>query len=407
MPSTPLIFAGQTANERPSGRAFLIDTFKAVGCLLIVLHHMAFYGPMSDVVAMAWPALVTWLYDHGRLAVQLFLVCAGFLTASSLARLESLALSEAFKLVVQRYLRLTIPLLVAFSFTVLVTEWVRPEFQHASLSATPNWAQVLAHVALLQHVLDMEALSAGIWYVAIDFQLYAMTLLSVVALKLWPQTWGAPSVHALRRALWLGLTCASWWWWNLHTGLDDHGVYFFGSYGLGLLAWEARQSLHRPWPGTGSQTPARTQRRVIWVIFLAMGVVAWVLGPRLRMGLAFAVAAVLMAVPSDILSGQALQKLSARRPGLACLGHAVVWLSTVSYSVFLIHFGVSLAVSAGVTALWPGVLWANALGMLASLTLSLLMGAGLYYGVERRAPTWGRWSVWTGLFIASVALAKP
>ena len=78
---------------------------------------MAFYGPMSDVVAIAWPALVTWLYDHGRLAVQLFLVCAGFLTASGLARLESLALSEAFKLVVQRYLRLTIPLLVAFSFT--------------------------------------------------------------------------------------------------------------------------------------------------------------------------------------------------------------------------------------------------------------------------------------------------
>ena len=407
MPSTSRIFAGQTAHQRPSGRVFLIDTFKAVGCLLIVLHHMAFYGPMSDVVAIAWPALVTWLYDHGRLAVQLFLVCAGFLTASGLARLESLALSEAFKLVVQRYLRLTIPLLVAFSFTVLVTEWVRPEFQHDSLSATPNWGQVVAHVVLLQHVLDMEALSAGIWYVAIDFQLYAMTLLSVLALKFWPQRWGAPSAHALRRALWLGLTCASWWWWNLHTGLDDHGVYFFGSYGLGLLAWEARQLVHRPLPQTDSQAQAHVPRWVIWVIFLTVGAVAWGLGPRLRMGLAFAVAAVLMAAPASILSGQALQALSGRSSGWAWFGRAVVWLSTVSYSVFLIHFGVSLAVSAWVTALWPGVLWANALGMLASLALSLLVGAGLHYGVERHAPTWRRWSMWALVFTASAALTMP
>lgn len=394
-----------TAAQRPTGRSFLIDTFKAVGCLLIVLHHMAFYGPMSDVVARAWPALVSWLYDHGRLAVQLFLVCAGFLTAGSLARLESLALAVALRLVVQRYLRLAIPLLAAFSFTVLVTEWVRPEFQHASLSATPTWGQALAHLALLQHVLNMESLSAGIWYVAIDFQLYAMTLLSVVALKFWPLARGTLSLHDLRRTLWLGLTCASWWWWNLHTGLDDHGLYFFGSYGLGLLAWEARQSLHRARPQTDSQVPAHVQHGIIWVVFLAVGAVAWVLGPRLRMALAFAVAAVLMAAPAASWTCETLHEVSGVRLGLAMLRRAVVWLSTVSYSVFLIHFGVSLAVSAGVTILWPGVLWANSLGMLTSLTLSLFMGAVLHHGVERPAPTWGRWWLWAGIFIASVAFA--
>jgi len=108
-------------SQRPSGRSFLIDAFKAAGCLLIVLHHLAFYGPMSDVVATAWPGTVNWLYDHGRLAVQFFLVCAGFLTAGSLARCESLTLSEALKLAWQRYLRLAIPLLAALSFTVLVS----------------------------------------------------------------------------------------------------------------------------------------------------------------------------------------------------------------------------------------------------------------------------------------------
>jgi peptidoglycan/LPS O-acetylase OafA/YrhL len=96
-------------SQRPSGRSLLIDAFKAAGCLLIVLHHMAFYGPMSDVVAVAWPAVVNWLYDDGRLALQFFLVCAGFLTAGSLARYASLDLSEALKLVWQRSLRLAIP----------------------------------------------------------------------------------------------------------------------------------------------------------------------------------------------------------------------------------------------------------------------------------------------------------
>ena len=127
----------------------MIDAIKAAGCLLIVLHHMAFYGPMSDVVAIAWPAAVSWLYDHGRLAVQFFLVCAGFLTAGSLARYAALSPSEALKLAWQRYLRLAIPLLAALSFTVLVTEWLRPDFDHASLSAPPEWGQALAHMVLL------------------------------------------------------------------------------------------------------------------------------------------------------------------------------------------------------------------------------------------------------------------
>ena len=392
-------------SQRPSGRSFLIDAFKAAGCLLIVLHHLAFYGPMSDVVATAWPGTVNWLYDHGRLAVQFFLVCAGFLTAGSLARCESLTLSEALKLAWQRYLRLAIPLLAALSFTVLVSEWVRPGFAHDSLSAPPDWGQALAHIALMQHVLGLEALSAGIWYVAIDLQLYAMTLFSVLVLNFWPQTKGSLSVHTLRWAMWLGLTCTSWWWWNLDTDLDDHGVYFFGSYGLGLLAWEARQHVLHP------QSPVKPHAKVkhwfIWVLFLAVGAVAWGLGPRLRMALAFAVAAVLMASPATWFSGERLSGASGGGAGLAVLRRAVVWVSTVSYSVFLIHFGVSLAVSAWVTAHWPGVLWANALGMLASLTLSLLMGAWLYYGVERRAPTWRLWSMWTLVFIASAVLAMP
>jgi peptidoglycan/LPS O-acetylase OafA/YrhL len=387
--------------QRPSGRSFLIDAIKAAGCLLIVLHHLAFYGPMSDVVAKASPGVVNWLYDHGRLAVQFFLVCAGFLTASSLARYESLSLSEALKLVWQRYLRLAIPLLAALSFTVVVSEWVRPDFAHASLSAPPDWGQALAHVALMQHLLDLEALSAGIWYVAIDLQLYAMALACLVVLKAWPRAQIAqPSVQsanmalqsdARRLGLWLVLVCASLWWWNLDADLDDLGVYFWGSYGLGLLAWEARRCA-----ALGSSAAHASFWR-IGVLLLLVGGVAWWLEPRARIAVAWGVAALLVAVPEAWFGGEALGRSRWRT--------AVQWLSGVSYSVFLIHFGVSLAVNAAITAHWPDALWANALGMLLALLLSLILGSWLHRLVEQPSPTVWRWWFWVGAFKASVALA--
>jgi peptidoglycan/LPS O-acetylase OafA/YrhL len=391
LPGTDLRTPRNTLEQRPSGRSFLIDAVKACGCLLIVLHHMAFYGPMSDVVATAWPAVISWLHDHGRLAVQLFLVCGGFLTAGSVARMASLTFFEALQLAEKRYLRLAIPMLAALSFTVLITEWVRPDFDHASLSATPEWGQAMAHVLMLQHLLDMDALSAGIWYVAIDFQLYAMTLLSLVVLgaSRWPQT--RYSLQTLRTALWLSLTCASWWWWNLEPELDDHGVYFYGAYGLGLLAWEARRHTRLPSLNTFSRSWK------VWALLGVMGGVAWWLGPRWRMAVAFGVAAVLIAVPSAWFSGEWLYASVGRR--------ALAWLSGVSYAVFLIHFGVSLAVSACITSLWPDALWANTMGMLVSLLLSLACGGLLHVLVERHAPSWWRWWLWAGVFKASVALA--
>jgi peptidoglycan/LPS O-acetylase OafA/YrhL len=104
-----------------------------------------------------------------------------------------------------------------------------------------------------------------------------------------------------------------------------------------------------------------------------------------------------MAAPAAVWSGDTL------RAGVG--GRVVAWLSGVSYSVFLVHFGVSLVVNAGVTAAWPDAVWANALGMGAALLLSLASAAALYRWVEHRTPSWWRWWLWAGVFKASVALA--
>lgn len=48
---------------------------------------------------------------------------------------------------------------------------------HTSTPNPPKFFQLLVHIFLLQDLLNQEALSAGIWYVVIDFQLYTFLLL--------------------------------------------------------------------------------------------------------------------------------------------------------------------------------------------------------------------------------------
>src|SRR3954464_2362951 len=63
----------------------LINMLKAGAAQLIILHHLAFYGPMSDHVRTMLPSLIDWLGGTARIAVQVFLVIGGFLAAKSLS----------------------------------------------------------------------------------------------------------------------------------------------------------------------------------------------------------------------------------------------------------------------------------------------------------------------------------
>ena len=47
-------------------RLACIDALKAVSSQLIVLHHLAFYGPMSDAAQALAPGLIGWLADYAR-----------------------------------------------------------------------------------------------------------------------------------------------------------------------------------------------------------------------------------------------------------------------------------------------------------------------------------------------------
>jgi peptidoglycan/LPS O-acetylase OafA/YrhL len=81
-----------------SERSELIDLLKVGACFLIVWHHLALYSPMSDVVSEWFPAIEEFLFEHGLLAVQVFLVLGGYLNAKSWIR----ALTKAESSRVQR-----------------------------------------------------------------------------------------------------------------------------------------------------------------------------------------------------------------------------------------------------------------------------------------------------------------
>lgn len=360
------------SRERSAG----LDAVKGAACVLIVWHHLAFYGPMSDVVHAWAPAPMDWLYDYARMAVQVFLVLAGFLAAGALAPQGEYLAPSAFRLIARRYLRLLPPYLVAVAVSVLVAALVRPWFVHDSVSAAPTLWQLVAHALLLQDVLGYDALSAGVWYVAIDVQLFALSVLMFSASRAAPRGESA----ALGLALVTVMTAVSLLHFNRQSWADVTALYFFGAYGLGMLAFWASAPSHRvPHEGSTEHSipggwPAPW---VFRVVMLVLGLAALVLEFRGRLALALVVALGLSWSPAALGATATTLRHWAQRSGLARLGQ-------MSYSIFLIHFPVVVLVNAVVSHFWPRALVASLLGMVLAFLLSLAAGWALYRSVESR-----------------------
>ena len=355
----------------PSRNA-LIDSVKGLACATIVAHHLAFYGPMSDSAHDLIPSVVDVLSEYGRMAVQVFLVLGGYLAAASLAPDGVLREGPAAQHIGRRFVRLIVPYAVALLVAVLAAALVRPFLEHPSVPGEPELYQLLANALLLQDIVGEEALSAGVWYVAIDFQLFACAVLLLAALRHAParvQRW-APGMVAAGGALSLLV-------FNRMPNQDMWAWYFWGSYSLGMCAFWA----------------ARAPRAWAWGLGMAaVGLLALWLEFRARIAVALVAALLLLAV---------------KRLGVAWRG--ADWLprlGQISYSVFLVHFSVCLLVNAVVNHLWPDAPWPNLLGMVLAFGLSIAAGRLLYLRVERHVPSWSvalRWQagmVGTGMLVA-------
>jgi peptidoglycan/LPS O-acetylase OafA/YrhL len=340
---------------------------------LIVWHHLAFYGPMSDVVFPYAETLISALYEHGRLAVQVFLVMGGYLAARSLlpllappACVGNRARQPVLGLIWRRYLRLTQPLVVALLLAVVCAAVARSLMDHDSTPEAPSWDQLAAHVLLLQDVLGFDGLSAGVWYLAIDFQLYAL-LVSWIWVSRQLSRWVGGRTTVWFWSGTVALTVAALLWFNLQPGMDRWAIYFFGSYGLGVLAH-----------GLASQRPHNEE--VATLVLGGLLVLSLLVDWRGRILLAGLVA-IGLALASGVSSWPRWTQ-----------GPLVRYLTRISYAQFLVHYPVCLLVNALVTSAWPESPAMNALGLLLAWCSSIAV-AGVFHGlVEQRlqavTPLW-------------------
>jgi len=344
------------AGGAAGSRLAFVDGVKAGASQLIVLHHLAFYGPMSDAAAPLAPGLVGWFAEYARIAVQAFLVIGGFLGARSLAPDGVLLARHPLRLVVERYVRLVVPFAAALALAVVLAAVARLGMDHDSIPAPAGLLQIGAHLLLLHDLLDYEALTAGAWYVAIDLQLFAlMTLLLWLARG--PAATGA--VPSFRGAgLVAAVALASLYYFNRDARWDESALYFFGAYAMGALAW---------WL-------SRRRDAALWIGLLVLVVAgALLVDFRTRIAVALAVA---LALAMSLRGGW--------MPHWPASG-IVTFLGRIGYSVFLVHFPVMLVVGAALHRFGNGHPWLNALGLGAAWMASVGAGALFHRFVERPA----------------------
>jgi peptidoglycan/LPS O-acetylase OafA/YrhL len=282
-------------------RSFTVDVLKVVAAQFIVWHHFSAYGPMADTMTLMWPQLMEWLYRYARLAVQVFLVVGGYLAAQSVMHKP---IQNPLISIAKRYLRLVpfyvfalalISLAVAVSRNTIHADWLPNE---------PTLWQFVAHGLLVHDIFGFEALSSGAWYVAIDFQLYALLILLCYALQ-------SPTNKRLSIAVAL-LCAASMWQFNRVDELDIWAIYFLAAYGLGVLAAWAKRSAF--------------EAKVFWLTALLAVGALW-FEYRTRLSLALLTAVWLVIKPKGMVHWTPMKRVVHR-------------LSNSAYVLFLTHFGV-------------------------------------------------------------------
>jgi peptidoglycan/LPS O-acetylase OafA/YrhL len=230
-----------------------------------------------------------------------FLVVGGYLVAQSVM---SKPITHPVVHIIKRYLRL-VPFYVFALALISMAVAVSRSTIHASwLPSEPTVWQFVAHGLLMHDLLGVEALSSGAWYVAIDFQLYALLIVLCHLLH---------SAHQQRLSVVVALLCiVSMWQFNRVDELDIWAVYFFGAYGLGVLAAWAKRSAF--------------ETKVFWLtVLLAVGAL-WV-EYRTRLSLALLTAVWLVIKPKSMVHWTPMKRVIHR-------------LSNSAYVLFLTHFGV-------------------------------------------------------------------
>lgn len=346
--SSPSVSGSAAAARLP-----LLDALRAFGALSIMLHHFALYAPLRDLAAPLAGGLLDWLEAHAR-TTQIFFVASGFVLARSLAK-RQWNLPRCGSFLIQRYCRLGLPYLCTIALVLAAYAFARGTLPEQVLGSALTPRQLLAHLAFVQDIIGEEQLSAGFWFVCINFQL---GLIYVLALFL-RDALGSRRFDAATLIGW-GLAAFSLFHFNLVAGNEAWALYFFPYFFMGVVVQRAvRPQAH------GAE---------FWLyqaLFAAALVYSW----RWRLVIAMVVGLVLYVAER--------RGWAARWPK----SRAVAALGRISYSLFLLHFPVLIVVA----TIWLKLGWTSpdaALGGLGVAAVTSIAGAAIYHRLVEKPAAW-------------------
>jgi peptidoglycan/LPS O-acetylase OafA/YrhL len=330
----------------------LVDALRALAATLVAWHHFGLYGLQSTRIPPALDQLLDPLRIYGW-AAQVFFVLGGFVAARSMSR-RTWNCRQVGWFSVGRYCRLGLPYLAAIALALAACAIGRGWVTECVLGRSPTLAQIIAHVVFLQDILGYESLSAGLWFVCIDFQLgllfVAMLFLRDALARLFGRDEGEQSTVVLILVGW-ALAAPSLFFFNVHEDLDVWAIYFFGQFFLGVMVYHGLKS---------------SRMTILWGIYALMVTAALVYNWRWRLATSLLTGLVLF------LGGKF--GLMERWPA----SRVVSYLGRTSYSLFLIHFPVLVLV----LTLWARFDWTSPWAAMTALVVAYiasLMAADIFY----------------------------
>lgn len=328
-------------------RPSFILALRAFAALTIVWHHFALYAPLTDWAAPLLGGFLAWLAQYAR-ATQVFFVVSGFVAAQAIGT-RVWSVNQLGRFAIQRYCRLGLPYLVIVVAILPIYEFARGWVPDDVLGQPVSLAQFLAHLFFLQDILGYEALSAGLWFVCINFQLgfgYAFGM----ALQ---QHFGRGKEGIFTLLGW-GSSIYSLFHFNLDPGGECWAMYFFPYFFMGILVHKA---LVRRSP-------------IEFVAFQGLMVLAILYEWRWRL-----VIAMLFGMMLFVAERSGLGQRWPRSRLVAALGK-------ISFSLFLVHFPILVLVG----ALWARMEWSSpeaaVCGLLFAFLLSLTSAWAFHRWVE-------------------------
>ncbi len=354
-------------------RFAFIDALRGLAALGVAAYHIYHYGPLPKAAETITPGFLDATLRHGWMGVQIFFVISGFVIAYTL-RSARITPGYLGNFALRRSLRLDPPywftmLLVLALYTVTSSLF---DIDDPLIAEPPTWDRLFSHLFYMQNVLGYSNLSVGFWTLCIEVQFYLLFALMLG----FAQRLTAHCSDRAEGAHWLPLLLtfaplglASLFVFSLDRENTDWVTHFFAFFFLGAMAW---------WTSEG-----RMPKTAFWALVAAI-VIRQQISPTLDMSVA-------------LIAGVAIYIVVARQRRAASAAHAsgrgfgwLLWLGTVSYSLYLIHYPISWIITTLGYELTGDAPVPAACWLILSLAASLAAAHGLHVAIEAPAMRFAR-----------------